>query len=121
MLRKLALLGVVASVVFIGACGGDDDGGGDGGGATSVEIAAQDFSFDPTTLELPAGGEVTLTLNNEGEAEHSFTVEDLDVETEAEGGESSETTFTAPDSGTTEFFCKYHPDQMTGEITVSGG
>jgi plastocyanin len=119
MLRKLALLVVVSSVFFIGACGGDDDGG--GGGSTEAEVVAQDFSFDPTTLDLPAGGEVTVTLNNEGEAEHSFTSDDLDVETEAEGGESSEVTFTAPDEGTAEFHCKYHPDKMKGEITVDGG
>jgi hypothetical protein len=42
------------------------------------------------------------------------------VETEAEGGESAEVSFTAPEEGAVEFHCKYHPDQMTGEISVDG-
>jgi plastocyanin len=114
-----ALVVLSVGALLLGACG-EDDGGGSASGETT-ELVAQDFSFDPTTLDLAAGEEVTVTLMNEGEAEHSFTVEELDVETEAEGGESSEVSFTAPDEGTVEFFCKYHPDQMTGEISVDGG
>jgi plastocyanin len=112
------LTALIVAALLVGACGEDDDGG--SGSGDSVELVAQDFSFDPTTLDLPAGEEVTVTLTNEGEAEHSFTVEDLDVETEAEGGESAEVSFTAPEEGTVEFHCKYHPDQMTGEISVEG-
>jgi plastocyanin len=114
------LAALIVAALLVGACGEDDDGGSGSGSGDSVELVAQDFSFDPTTLDLPAGEEVTVTLTNEGEAEHSFTVEDLDVETEAEGGESAEVSFTAPDEGAVEFHCKYHPDQMTGEISVDG-
>ncbi len=119
--RSWVLVFVLAGVVALTSCGGDDEqGGGEGGGGgtESVELTAQDFSFDPTTIEVDPGAEVEVTLTNEDEAEHSFTVEELDVEVEAHGGESATTTFTAPDSGSVEFICKYHPDQMTGEITV---
>jgi plastocyanin len=119
MVKHASTLAVlIVGALLLGACGEDDGGSGSG---ESVELVAQDFSFEPTTLDLPAGEEVTVNLVNEGEAEHSFTVEELDVETEAEGGESSEVSLTAPDEGTVEFFCKYHPDQMTGEISVGGG
>ncbi|MGH2786917.1 MAG: cupredoxin domain-containing protein [Actinomycetota bacterium] len=118
MLKGASVLAaVIVGALLLGACG-EDDGGGDSGDA--VELVAQDFSFDPTTLDLPAGEEVTVSLVNEDDVEHSFTVDDLDVEAEAEGGESSEVTFTAPDEGAVEFHCKYHPDQMTGEISVDG-
>jgi plastocyanin len=113
------LAALIVAALLVGACG-EDDGGSGAASGDSVELVAQDFSFDPTTLDLPAGEEVTVTLTNEGEAEHSFTVEDLDVETEAEGGESAEVSFTAPEEGAVEFHCKYHPDQMTGEISVDG-
>lgn len=112
------LAALIVGALLFGACGDDEKGGSSG---EAIELVAQDFSFEPTTLDVSADEEVTVSLVNEGEAEHSFTVEDLDVETEAEGGESSEVSFTAPDEGTVEFFCKYHPDQMTGEITVDGG
>lgn len=120
--KRYVLFFVAAGVLAFGACGDDngDGGGGSGnGGATqSVDLTAQDFAFDPSSIEVDSGAEVELTFNNEDDVEHSFTAEDLDAEVEAEGGESATTTFTAPESGTVEFICKYHPDQMTGEISV---
>jgi cytochrome c oxidase subunit 2 len=124
---RLALLLVTAALV-VGACGGDDDdsgsgdGGGNGGGseAQSIEVTAANFAFDPTTIEVEPGQEITVTLVNDDDAEHSFTVEDLDVEVEAHGGESADVTFTAPDSGSVEFHCEYHPEQMRGEISIDG-
>ena len=122
LLRVLALATVLAA-----SCGGSHDsaagGGSDaGGGGESIDITAQDFSFDTTDIKLDPGQEVTVTLTNEGEAEHTFTSEELGVEVEAAGGESAETTFTAPDEdGTFEFICEYHPDDMTGTITVGAG
>jgi plastocyanin len=119
---RYVLLFAVVGVVAFGACGDDggDGGGGaeNGGGSQSVDLTAQDFAFDPATIEVDAGTEVELTFTNEDDVEHSFTAEELDAEVEAEGGESATTTFTAPDSGTVEFVCRYHPDQMTGEISV---
>jgi plastocyanin len=112
----VALL-LVAGLGLLAACG-NDAGGGDG---EALEVTASDFSFDPTTLEVEPGAEVTVTLINDGEAEHSFSIEDPEVEVEAEGGEEAETSFTAPDEGTLDFFCKYHPTQMTGELVVGGG
>jgi plastocyanin len=105
---------VVGTLFIFPACGGDDEGG---GGSTSLDVTAQDFEFAETSLTAPAGEEVELQFTNDGEAEHSFTVDDLEVEVEAEGGESATTNFTA-DAGTYEFHCEYHPDQMTGELTV---
>jgi plastocyanin len=115
--RIAVTLVLVAALALLAACGNDDG----GGGGESLEVTAADFSFDPTTLEVEPGAEVTVTLINDGETEHSFSIEDPEVEVEAEAGEEAETTFTAPDEGTVEFFCKYHPTQMTGELVVGGG
>jgi plastocyanin len=118
MKRWLLILGCVA---LLGAACGDDSADtteGDGGGGTAVDVEAADFSFEPTTIDASAGDEIELTLTNSGEVEHSFTIEGL-FEVEAEGGEEASGTFTAPDSSV-EFFCKYHPDQMTGELTIDG-
>jgi plastocyanin len=92
--RRYVLLFVAAGVLAFGACG-DDNGGaggasGNGDATQSVDLTAQDFAFDPSTIEVDSGAEVELTFNN----------------------------FTAPESGTVEFICEYHPDQMTGEISV---
>jgi plastocyanin len=114
---RALLATAVTGVLLFTACGGDDDGGA-GGGSETLQVTARDFEFADTSPSAPAGTDVMVEFTNEGEAEHSFTVEDLDVEVEADGGESATTTFTADEAGTYEFHCEYHPDQMTGELTI---
>ena len=117
ILKTAAALLLAATLLV--ACGSDDAEPEGGGGGTAVDVIAADFAFKPTIVRVDPGEEVTLTLENQGEAEHSFTSEELDIEVEAEGGESAETTFTAPaEDGSFEFFCEYHPDEMRGELHV---
>jgi plastocyanin len=119
--RSVAAL--FAAALVLGACGGgDDDAAEDGSEAPAaggVTVTAQDFAFDPTTIEVESGEEVEVTLQNEDDTEHSITVEEAEFEIEAEGGESATGALSAPESSV-EFFCKYHPDQMRGEVAVSG-
>ena len=107
----------VVLVLGVAACGDDDDNGeagGEGNGGGTV-ITATDFAFDPA--ELTVGPGETITLRNDGEAEHSFTIDDPEIEAEAHGGEEADAE--APDeAGTYDFYCEYHPDQMTGTLTV---
>jgi plastocyanin len=131
--RRIAVpIALMAVLTMAAACGDDDDDGagsggtaatsgatsaGTSGGADSVTVTAANFAFDPTDLTVSAGG--TITLRNEDDTEHSFTIDDPKVETEAEGGE--EGTATAPEeAGTYNFYCKYHPTQMKGTLTVQG-
>lgn len=122
MPRRLVALAAVA-LFGLSACGGSDDAEpGAGGDASSATVRATDFAFDPTSIEVDAGAEVEVTLVNAGNVTHSFTAEDLDVDVEAETGQEATATFTAPDEDTTiEFMCRFHPSQMTGEITVGAG
>jgi plastocyanin len=124
-LKRVLAVAFIGSVFMLVACGGDDDSGGgsSGGGSSgssSIDVTATDFKFDTTSFDVKAGSEVSVTLTNDGGTEHSFTMDDPEFEIEAEDGESADGTFTAPDSGSFEFHCKYHPDQMRGEITVGG-
>ena len=118
MLACLLSLGAVA-------CGSEDEGGStesegdDSSGTTAVEVSAADFSFTPEAVNVPAGGEVTVTFTNEGDAPHTMTADDLELDVAADPGESADGTFTAPDSGSVEFHCEVHPD-MVGQIVVEG-
>ncbi|MDQ3645842.1 MAG: cupredoxin domain-containing protein [Actinomycetota bacterium] len=113
----LALLLVVATA----ACGGSTGGEGEGG-TTSVRVTARDFEFDPASLSVEPGAKLSLELSNDGETEHSLTSDELEVDLEAEPGESAAARFTAPEGDATiEFHCRYHPDQMTGTATVGEG
>jgi plastocyanin len=127
-LKILALASVV--VLAFAACGGSDDpkpadNGNDegttgGGPEVEVSLVASDFEYDTTEISVAAGSTVNLTFENTGGAAHSFTSDDLDVEAEAAAGSTRTTAFDVPDPGTFEYHCKFHPDQMQGEITVTG-
>ena len=76
-----------------------------------------DFTYDPDTLELPSGQEITLQVTNNDDVEHSFTLDDDSVSEDVEPGES--VTVAVDVSADAPFHCKYHPDQMTGTLTVA--
>jgi plastocyanin len=125
-------------VLGLAACGDDDDAGSGAADTASgvtdtasgvtdaasgvtdaasaaATIVAADIAFDPTELSVAAGE--TITLRNEDDVEHSFTIDDPELDAEAEGGE--EATVEAPEEpGTYDFHCRYHPEQMTGTLTV---
>jgi plastocyanin len=104
----------------IGGITANDHGSKDITGASSVELEADDFYFAPTVLQGSAGQTVTIELKNEGSAEHNLTIESLDIDQDVEPGESAEVEVTLPQTGTLEFFCKYHQRSgMVGEFTVS--
>ena len=124
MQKRIWVLVVVASAsLWIGACGGGSNGTDDaaqaaGSGAESVELTAANFSFDPDSLRVTPGKDVELTFTNEDDVQHSFTSEELGTDLVVDGGSSDEVTFTAPESGSAAFGCKFH-SSMKGEVTTS--
>lgn len=121
---RAAALAAALLMVFTACAGNGDDAGTapgaaeeTGGGAEGVtlQVTAVDNSFDPSMLSAPAGAEVTVELTNEGNNPHTFTIDDLEVDTEGvDGGDSATVTFTMPDAPVT-FYCAIH-----GEETMSG-
>lgn len=119
---KLAKLSIplVAVMALAGACGNDTEGS-DAAQAQSVTVEAYDNYYEQTSIALEPGAEATVTLENVGGVAHSITINDLDVEIEAQSGESAESTFGVPNEpGSLDFYCKFHPDEMTGVITIGG-
>lgn len=122
--RKLSI--VLAAVLLLGgACGGGDGGEEEAGSseegsadALPVTMTASNFKFEPESLEGHATHTVDLTFVNEDDAEHSFTIDEMEVDVEAAGGEEATATFTPEEIGTFEFYCRYHPD-MKGTFEVS--
>lgn len=106
-------------LAFSGCVFNDDED--DGGTVTQVDVTATDFAFDPTTILLDTGTTVEVSFTNSGSVLHSFTVPDFEIEAEAEGGEGQTLTFAVTDEpGSYEFFCKYHPNEMTGTVSIGG-
>jgi plastocyanin len=115
------LLATVSSIALLmTACSSDDgtDGSTDtGGGGGDQTITISDFTFDPDTLTVPSGQDATIEVTNEDDVEHSFTLDDDSVSQDIEGGESQSVTLNLTEG--IGWHCEYHPDQMTGTITVS--
>src|SRR5438309_9168655 len=108
------LVAATAGVVLAGCGGGGTKkttatgAASNGGGGATVNLVAKDFMFEPTTITATAGKPVTVTIKNEGQAEHNFSIESLKVNQDVEKGESKTVTFTPTQSGAIQFFCEYH-------------
>lgn len=87
----------------------------DGNAAAAVEVAIQDFAYNPETITIKAGQSVTWT--NLDSAPHTATGQDRDVLQSGtlNQGESYTQTFDTP--GTYEYFCEFHPN-MKGVVVV---
>lgn len=125
-MNKRTLMVLFAAVFLVaGACGGGDEPEESAGedmsstDALPVTVTASDSQFQPDAFDGHATHTIDLTFVNEDGTAHSFTIDDMEVDVEAAGGEEATTTFTPEETGTFEFYCKYHPDTMTGELTVS--
>ena len=118
MAKKMMALTFAALALVGTSCGSDDE----DGASESFDMQAFDFRFDPTTLSVSPGAGVQINFSNAGEVAHSVTIPDLDFEVVSESGEDASDTFTAPETpGAIDFFCKFHPDEMNGTISVGGG
>jgi plastocyanin len=130
-------IAVLAGVLALTAagCGGGDDGGGGGsanattsapettaaaaGGDNEIKLVAQGFKFDKASLDLKAGTDYTVEVDNQDSAEHNFTLKAANADQDVEANEDATATFTAPAAGSYEFHCKYHPATMKGTVTVT--
>jgi len=112
--RVLAL----GALLLLSACGGDGanppEDCTDPVAATTVELA--DFAFRPDCLSAEA--EATITLDNTGDAPHTFTVEGTDVSFDVPAGDSAEGTLSGVTPGRYEVTCIYHP-QMTATLEIN--
>lgn len=118
--KNVARLCIGLAIVTLAACGGPTPGG--GAGSAQITITTTEFAFSPVEVTLPAGGEVSVTLNNTGTLDHEWVLMDLGTsstapfdaddeanifwEIEAGPGETATGTFTAPtEPGTYQVVC----------------
>jgi plastocyanin len=89
-------------------------------GKKTFTIDQQDFFFSPNVLTGSAGQQLTLTIDNQGAATHTFTIVSEHVDVTLTPGTQQTVTVTFPNSGSTEFFCRFHESMgMAGELQVA--
>jgi plastocyanin len=106
--------------VKIGSDTANDHGTKSVAGKSELEVEADDYYFEPTIIEGQAGQKVTLELENEGKNLHNFSIDSLNIDQDVAIGKKADVTVTIPQSGTLEFFCKYHRSLgMAGELKAA--
>ena len=99
-----------------------DHGSGDVSDAGALELELDDQYFAPTFVNAPAGATVEVTLTNEGDLPHTFTIDGAGVDEQLDGGESATVDVTMPASGSLRFYCRLHVAAgMQGAFVVSAG
>ena len=76
--RRLSPLAALF-VAFAAGCGGDEDEPGrtvTAESGTALVVVADEYSFDPETIVLTGGGELTVKLDNQGALAHNLRVFD---------------------------------------------
>ena len=121
------LVFALAAVACGGGSGDESDTSADNGAdnedsmaeALPITVTAAKFKFDPKSFEGHATHAFELTFVNEDDVEHSFTIDEMEVDIEAAGGEEVTEEFTPEEIGTFEYYCRYHPDTMKGKLEIS--
>lgn len=84
----------------------------------NVQVETLDFSFDPFETSIAPGGRATWV--NAGEAPHTATFDDVDLDT-GNIAPGEEGTLTLPqEPGTYSYRCDIHPGRMRGVMVVLG-
>jgi plastocyanin len=87
--------------------------------AGSIVIELNDDFFNPKEIMIPSGTTTTLILKNKGKKKHTFTVENLGVDTEVQPGQETSITVEPKQPGTYDLICRYHYQEgMVGKIIV---
>ncbi|MDQ1373830.1 MAG: hypothetical protein QOJ09_1168 [Actinomycetota bacterium] len=99
-----------------------DKGTKDATGKSAFTIEADDFYFNPTFIKTTPGQKITLTLKNEGKANHTFTSPDLSVDKELAPGSTVTVDITVPSADAAAFYCRFHQASgMQGAVFTKEG
>ena len=111
--------------VKIGSDTANNHGSKEVSGASSVDLEADnhgssDYYFNPTIITGKAGQKLSVTITNNGSTTHNFSLVDGSANKDIQPGQSTTVTVTLPQSGSMEFYCRFHRGLgMVGEFTTS--
>jgi plastocyanin len=93
----------------------------DQGASASLALVLVDNTFEPATIAAEGGAEVTVSLDNTGALDHTFTVDGQEVDEELAAGSTAEVVVDLPPTGTLAFYCRFHRVVgMEGSFEVAG-
>jgi len=78
------------------------------------------FEFNPDTITVEPGRPVELVVENMNDVDHTFTIDELDIDLRVAPGQQQEITFTPADTGTYEFYCTEPGHREQGMVGLLG-
>jgi nitrosocyanin len=88
----------------------------------TVHMVLDEYSMTPSTITVPEGSSVRITVENVGQVAHGLGLMDFNVNEYVGPGESKTVTFVADKKGTFRFFCSVPCGSghrtMTGTLIV---
>ncbi|MCY3413717.1 MAG: cupredoxin domain-containing protein [Candidatus Heimdallarchaeota archaeon] len=83
-----------------------------------ITVSISGFSFNPDTIVVNPGENVTFTVTNEDSASHTFTISSLSLDiVVAEGETKSDTVIIPDDFSSADISCRFH-SSMSALLTV---
>jgi glucose/arabinose dehydrogenase/plastocyanin len=85
-----------------------------------LTVTMNDMFFDPDRIQIPADTDVRITLENNGDTLHNFTVTDTDISVDVEPGDTGEAVINLP-AGKYKVFCNVpgHKEAgMTAQLII---
>jgi plastocyanin len=80
----------------------------DAASMTDFTIEMDDFYFKPTFIKVKDGQKLSLELQNEGAAQHTFTITGLNIDQTIDPGAKKDVEITFSGSSDVAFFCRFH-------------
>ena len=87
---------------------------GSAGSDSPIAMEAKSFSFSPDTLQATVGEVISLAIVATGQ--HTFTIDELDIDVTLLHGETTKVEFTPEKPGTFEFYCAIPGHKEAGQI-----
>ncbi len=115
MKSRLHYLGITALILSAMVIASTQDSFAADNAASTVAIKIDNFRFNPQTVTVPAGTQVTWT--NQDDIPHTVVSDDKTTFKSHALDTDEKFTFTFTKPGTYEYFCSIHP-KMTAKIIV---
>ncbi len=114
--KRMVSVGLLAVALVAGlvGCGGDDEET-VGGGADVVAKSDPKPHFEPAELKAALNSEVVLTVKNEGDVTHNFTISFLGVDEDIPPGQSKQVRFRVQPPPHGEKFYTFYDENYQGE------
>jgi nitrosocyanin len=117
MVKKIAAVGFILSVLM---AGGLQISSADSPNAFELvaKVEGNAKIWSPATLTIQKGHAVKLQLKNLTDAEHGFSIDELNVKEVIPAGGSKEITIQADSAGTLRYYCHLHKAHVGGQLLI---